>query len=56
MICATCGGLVTWRGPIYDLTHTECESCGARNNQLPEAPNGEDELDGDEAVGSYYGL
>ncbi|MBH0112688.1 hypothetical protein I5E68_06955 [Novosphingobium sp. YJ-S2-02] len=34
MICACCGGHVTWRGPLSNLTHTECASCGAVNAQL----------------------
>lgn len=36
MICATCGGHVTWRGPMSNLTHTECADCGAINNQVVE--------------------
>ena len=36
MTCQSCGGLVLWRGPLTDLTHTECESCGAINNHVPE--------------------
>lgn len=36
MICQTCGGRVFWMGPCGALTHTECEQCGAHNNQLPE--------------------
>ena len=36
MICQDCGGLVTWRGPLTNLTHTECEGCGAMNSQIPE--------------------
>lgn len=33
MTCSICGGRVTWRGPITNLTHTECESCGRHNCQ-----------------------
>lgn len=33
MICALCGGHVTWRGPLVALTHTQCGSCGERNCQ-----------------------
>jgi RecJ-like exonuclease len=33
MICYLCGGQVTWRGPITNLTHTECAGCGRRNCQ-----------------------
>ena len=36
MQCEKCGGLVTWRGPLSALTHTECESCGGINCQLVE--------------------
>jgi Zn finger protein HypA/HybF involved in hydrogenase expression len=36
MTCADCGGYVEWKGPITDLTHTECEHCGAINDQVPE--------------------
>ena len=33
MKCASCGGLVSWRGPLAALTHTECDRCGRRNCQ-----------------------
>lgn len=36
MKCSICGGLVTWRGPLANLTHTQCESCGGINCQGPE--------------------
>lgn len=36
MECEQCGGLVTWRGPMSALTHTECNSCGGRNCQRAE--------------------
>lgn len=36
MICNSCGGRVLWKGPLTALTHTECEGCGAINNQEPE--------------------
>lgn len=36
MTCMFCGGLVTWQGPLGDLTHTECEVCHATNCQEPE--------------------
>lgn len=42
MICQSCGGQVFWKGPWSNLTHTECESCGAVNNQVV------DELDEDD--------
>ena len=43
MICETCGGNVTWRGLITNLTHTECESCGRINNQIVDQPDDEEE-------------
>jgi len=50
MTCQSCGGLVTWRGPLTDLTHTKCERCGAINNQVPEDEPADDrEDDGDNA-------
>ena len=33
MKCMSCGGHVRWMGPLTNLTHTECESCGATNSQ-----------------------
>lgn len=51
MICRKCGGLVTWRGPLTALTHTECERCGGINCQIVEVDNAEEfddeELDDD---------
>ncbi len=34
MHCATCGGQVIWMGPWSNLDHTECQECGAVNNQV----------------------
>lgn len=34
MICSTCFGPVEWKGPLSNLTHTECLDCGRINNQL----------------------
>lgn len=31
MICTTCGGQVEWQGPLTELTHMKCISCGALN-------------------------
>lgn len=46
MICATCGGQVIWKGPLSNLTHTECQDCGRINNQEVEpAEDSEDEDD-----------
>lgn len=33
MRCSQCGGLVEWKGPISNLTHTECNNCGGVNCQ-----------------------
>jgi hypothetical protein len=41
MQCELCGGLVTWRGPLGALTHTECKNCGGQNCQVAE-PVGDD--------------
>jgi hypothetical protein len=34
MRCGWCGGLVTWRGLLSALTHTQCEACGAVEFQV----------------------
>ena len=34
MQCSICGGLVIWKGPLSNLTHTECQRCGAMNSQI----------------------
>lgn len=47
MECASCGGLVIWKGPLTNLTHTECQSCGAINNQQVEQPEEEEENNND---------
>lgn len=37
MICANCGShRVEWKGPLSDLTHTECADCGGINCQTVE--------------------
>lgn len=36
MQCERCNGVVTWRGPLSNLTHTQCESCGGINCQRVE--------------------
>ena len=45
MTCSNCGGLVTWRGPLVNLTHTQCANCGDINCQIPEVINDEDDED-----------
>ena len=36
MTCEKCGGYVEWKGPMINLTHTECADCGGVNCQIPE--------------------
>ncbi len=36
MICRYCHGLVIWKGPITNLTHTVCQNCGEINSQFLE--------------------
>ena len=45
MQCSICGGLVIWKGPFVNLTHTECQRCGAINSQIADDYDdlGEDE-------------
>ena len=33
MTCSICGGRVEWQGPLSNLTHTRCATCGAINCQ-----------------------
>lgn len=33
MKCSLCGGYVEWKGPLSNLTHTECADCGGTNCQ-----------------------
>lgn len=42
MTCSKCGGVVEWKGPLSNLTHTECRRCGAVNSQMPDDPLPED--------------
>lgn len=44
MKCGECGGYAEWKGPLSDLTHSECSQCGAINAHLPDNPE-EDEDD-----------
>ena len=35
MICSKCGSdRVEWKGPLVNLTHTECGECGGTNCQV----------------------
>lgn len=34
MTCKDCGGHVEWKGPLLNLTHTECSGCGAVDSQV----------------------
>lgn len=36
MECKSCGGEVLWIGPLTNLSHTECQNCGAKNMQVVE--------------------
>lgn len=49
MICGNCGsGWVEWQGPLINLTHTFCKSCGAVNAHIDETdmePDPDDYLD-----------
>lgn len=36
MTCSRCNGYVEWKGPLSNLTHTECSDCGGTNCQIPE--------------------
>jgi len=36
VICEKCGGQVEWKGPLTNLTYTECKSCGGINCQICE--------------------
>ena len=37
MICSICNGVVKWECDRHgNWTHTECESCGGTNCQVPE--------------------
>jgi hypothetical protein len=45
MICKNCGGYVEWKGPLVNLTHTECESCGAVNSQEEDQEPEEEEYE-----------
>jgi len=48
MICEYCGGLVEWKGPFSNLTHTECLDCRGRNCQIPEPYEEEEEEEEEE--------
>jgi hypothetical protein len=43
MVCAFCNQPnVVWRGPLSDLTHTECPDCGRINCQRVDEPEDEE--------------
>lgn len=42
MKCSLCGGHVEWKGPLTNLTHTECSDCGGTNCQEVEEPADEE--------------
>jgi hypothetical protein len=42
VICGRCGsGQVEWKGPLSNITHTECDDCGARNEHVTDNPDNE---------------
>ncbi len=46
MICKFCGARVEWKGPLTELTYTQCTNCGRQNCQETEdqqAEGGQDE-------------
>ncbi len=43
MECSLCGGYVEWKGPLVNLTHTECHGCGAINSQVVEDDTPDDD-------------
>jgi len=43
MKCSFCGGRVEWQGPLTNLTHTKCLSCGRTNCQEIEQDPYQDE-------------
>lgn len=45
MVCENCGGEVTWRGPIINLTHTQCANCGGVNCQIADQPEDDDNFE-----------
>ena len=49
MICSICGGRVEWQGPLSNLTHTKCLSCGEINCQEVDPPQ-DDEADESDAA------
>lgn len=42
VICSQCGGLVLWMGPLTNLTHTQCQQCGAINSHVTETVTDEE--------------
>ncbi len=57
MICQRCGGRVEWKGPLTNLTHTECLECGGKNCQEPEPDEFEeaDDRENDVVIGFECG-
>lgn len=42
MTCERCGGYVEWKGPLTNLSHTQCANCGGINCQVHEPIDIED--------------
>jgi len=49
VICSICGGRVEWQGPLSNLTHTKCLSCGEINCQEVDPPHEEEADESDTA-------
>ena len=45
MKCSFCGGRVEWQGPMSNLTHTKCLSCGRINCQEIDFQQDNEEID-----------
>lgn len=49
MKCSLCGGRVEWQGPLSNLTHTKCLSCGEINCQEVDPPQDEEDEEAEES-------
>ncbi len=48
MICQRCGSEALWMGHLSNLTHTECQNCGATDNQVVDPESDDDESEAPE--------
>ena len=53
MTCKFCGGYVEWKGPLVNLTHTECHGCGCVDCQETDDEDDEEKIC-EECEGSGY--